>query len=371
MKIGIITFHASHNHGSMLQAWAMQNYLQKKGHKVEIINYRSFQQKKLFFQPFELNNKYSFQSSLKRLFLSPFSFKSFKKKWQLFESFLNSEYNLTKEYNTIEQLYDENFDYDLVVVGSDQIWNTDGLGSGECTEAYFANFVSCKKIAYAPSFGPDITHVNKDFIKKHLRNFSGLSVRESSGKSFLLDNKLVNSVEVVCDPTLLLEGEDYFQLIESRPLYNEDYIFFYSPHALPIRHFEIVNKIGQQLGIPVIADRLYYPKDIKKFSHIKIFPEVGPKEFLNLIKNAQLVVGESFHLLVFSLLLKKSFFCINGDLDNRLSNLLSAVGMQRRAINVKAGELNDDYTIKDFSSAMNFLDSFRQHSYEYLNQFIS
>ena len=76
MKIGIITFHASHNYGSMLQAWALQTYLAKQGHEVEIINYRSFFQKRMYFKAFEWGNKNAWKSSLKRLFLYPSSFRS-------------------------------------------------------------------------------------------------------------------------------------------------------------------------------------------------------------------------------------------------------------------------------------------------------
>lgn len=51
MHIGIITFHASFNYGSMLQAYALQTFLTKQGHKVEIVNYRTLRQKKGYPKP--------------------------------------------------------------------------------------------------------------------------------------------------------------------------------------------------------------------------------------------------------------------------------------------------------------------------------
>ena len=48
MRIGIITFHAAFNYGSMLQAYALQTFLEKKGHQVEIINFRPEIQKKTY-----------------------------------------------------------------------------------------------------------------------------------------------------------------------------------------------------------------------------------------------------------------------------------------------------------------------------------
>ncbi len=345
MKIGIVTFHASHNYGSMLQAWALQTFLVKQGHEVEIINYRSFFQKRMYFKAFEWGNKNAWKSSLKRLFLYPSSFRGLNKKWHLFEDFLHKELYLTPEFNTVEQLYQAKFDYDVVIVGSDQIWNTD---TKECTEAYFANFVNCPKISYAASFGPDVSHIKVDFIRKHLKGFQALSVREEAGKQFLIKNGLADKTEIVCDPTLLLESQDYNALIDEKPLIEEDYIFFYTPHAVPRAYFPIANEIGEKLGMPVLTDRAYYPKDIKQYKYIHNYPEVGPKEFLNLIKNAKLILGGSFHMLVFSLLFHKDFYSINGDVDERTKNLLSKVEFQDRAISLNNQYINQISPIVSF-----------------------
>lgn len=339
MKIGIITFHASHNYGSMLQAWALQTYLAKQGHEVEIINYRSFFQKRMYFKAFEWGNKNAWKSSLKRLFLYPSSFRSLNKKWHLFEDFLHKELYLTPEFNTVEQLYQAKLDYDVVIVGSDQIWNTD---TKECTEAYFAKFVNCPKISYAASFGPDVSHIKVDFIRKHLKGFQALSVREEAGKQFLIKNGLADKTEIVCDPTLLLESQDYNALIDEKPLIEEDYIFFYTPHAVPRAYFPIANKIGEQLGLPVLTDRAYYPNDIKQYKHIRNYPEVGPKEFLNLIKNAKLILGGSFHMLVFSLLFHKNFYSINADKDARTNHLITELKLNERIISLNDGIINDE-----------------------------
>lgn len=370
MKIGIITYHASHNYGSMLQAWAMQRYCEKVGHRAEIINYRSSAQKKMYFKPFEWGNKNAWKSSLKRLLLYPSSFRGLNTKWHLFEDFLCKELHLTQEYNTVEQLYQAKFDYDLVIVGSDQIWNTDGLGSGECTEAYFANFVNCPKISYAASFGPDVSHIKVDFIRKHLKGFQALSVRENAGKQFLIENGLSDDVKIVCDPTLLLGCQDYYSLIDDNPLVKEEYIFFYTPHAVPRAYFPIANQIGEKLGLPVLTDRAYYPNDIKQYKYIRNYPEVGPKEFLNLVKNAKLILGGSFHMLVFSLLFHKDFYSINGDVDERTKNLLSIVALSDRAISLKNGLPRSSMNVASFDKADNVLNKLKSDSEFFLSKFI-
>lgn len=364
MKIGIVTFHASHNYGSMLQAWALQMFLTKQGHEVEFINYRSSYQKKMYFKAFEWGNMNAWKSSLKRLFLYPSSFEGLNKKWYLFETFLQNELHHTKEYNTIEQLYQAKLDYELVIVGSDQIWNTD---TRECTEAYFANFVNCPKISYAASFGPDVSRVKVDFIRKHLKGFQALSVREEAGKRFLIENGLANDVKIVCDPTLLLSSHDYDELIDEKPLVEGDYIFFYTPHAVPRAYFPLANRVGEMLGLPVLTDRAYYPADIGHYDYISNYPEVGPKEFLNLIKNAKLILGGSFHMLVFSLLFHKDFYSINGDVDERTKNLLSKVEMTNRAISLKDGLTHASINIESFERANRLLMDLRAESISFLN----
>ena len=202
--------------------------------------------------------------------------------------------------------------------------------------------MNCPKISYAASFGPDVSHIKVDFIRKHLKGFQALSVREEAGKQFLIKNGLADKTEIVCDPTLLLESQDYNALIDEKPLIEEDYIFFYTHHAVPRAYFPIANKIGEQLGLPVLTDRAYYPNDIKQYKHIRNYPEVGPKEFLNLIKNAKLILGGSFHMLVFSLLFHKNFYSINADKDARTNHLITELKLNERIISLNDGIINDE-----------------------------
>lgn len=331
MKIGIITFHAAHNYGSMLQAYALQVYLERQGHKVEIINFRTPKQKSIYAKPLSWEDIPHIKQSVKRLLLDPRSIKDLNKKWQLFETFLTKHLNLTKEYNTVKELKDASFDYDYIITGSDQIWNTKAI---DFSEAYFATFTRLPKIAYAPSMGPEPEVQDASYVKNLLRDYIAVSVREERTKNFLENNNIYKPVELVLDPTMLLDAEEYKSLFSKEPLIKGKYIFYYTPGGIRPEFMRIAQMIGEKYMLPIITDGTYYPKEMKDFSDIRQYKAVGPSEFLNLVKNAEIVCGASFHLMVFAILFKKKFYCINGDVDSRMNNLMKIIKMEDRIVSV-------------------------------------
>ena len=281
MKIGIITFHASHNYGSMLQAWALQTYLIGLGHDVELVNFRSAIQKTIYHKPLSLARVDVALASLKRLLLFPSSIKPLYKKWYLFEDFLRQEFKLSKECGSFSDLARETHNYDLLICGSDQIWNTNAPDSGG---AYYGNWFKGRKISYAASMGQYPEKCNAGYLKEQIKGFEKISVREERTKAFLQDNDIVNNISVVCDPTLLLDSHQYDDLAGDEPLIKGDYVFFYTPVGLPYEYFAIASDIGKKLGCIVVREKAYYPKDIKRYGNIEQYLPTGPKEFLNLIK---------------------------------------------------------------------------------------
>lgn len=352
MKIGIITFHASFNYGSMLQAWALQTYLERLGHEVQIVNYRSRIQRQTYHKPLDFHNVENSLSSCKRLLLYPSSIKPLNKKWHLFDDFLHKELHLTKEYNTVEELENANFDLDLLICGSDQIWNTNAPDSGE---VYYGNWFKGRKISYAASFGQYPEKINMDFVKSQLKNFQSIAVREEQTKKKIEESGLANNIKVVCDPTLLLSANTYETLITDKPLIKGKYIFFYTPVGLPYEYFAIANHLAEQTGMEVFTEKAYYPRDLKNYPHIHEYLPTGPKEFLNLVKNAIIVCGGSFHLQVFSILFHKEFYCINGDKDARTNNLLCKCGLENRIISLDKPDEIAINTISDWKAIDNRL----------------
>ena len=183
MKIGIITFHASFNYGSMLQAWALQTYLTKLGHDVCIINFRQKSQKLGYDKPISFSSLSNVKRSVKRM-LAPLTIRPLYRKWHLFDGFMHQWFNLTDEYSTLDELRQADFGLDTLITGSDQIWNTMVF---DFSEAYFGTFVDEKtaKIAYAPSMGPTPENQDVAYLKKLLNGYKAVSVREGRTKNFL------------------------------------------------------------------------------------------------------------------------------------------------------------------------------------------
>lgn len=367
MKIGVITFHASHNYGSMLQAWALQTYLEKQGHEVEIVNYRSKIQRLVYHKPISFGRYDVALASIKRLFLYPQSIRPLYKKWHLFENFLMEELKTTKEYHNMEELSTLRNRYDLLICGSDQLWNTNAPDS---VEAYYGNWHNGKKISFAASLGQEPEKCNCEFLHQQIRGFDAVSLREQRSMDFLVQNKIIKKGFIVCDPTILLDAQDYDSIVSDEPLIKDDYVFFYTPVGLPYAYFDIASNIGRELGCKVLTEKAYYPKDINKYGNIESYIPTGPKEFLNLIRFAKCVCGGSFHLQVFSVLFRKDFYCINGDKDSRTNHLMNLLGLQDRIISLSDPKLHAPLNVEPMKNVEQAIKEHREASYRFLAQFI-
>lgn len=367
MKIGIITFHAAHNYGSMLQAYALQTYLEQQGHHVEIINFRSKYQKLMYSKPISFNNLHQIKKTIKLCLFDYSSLEVIKKKWYMFEDFLSKYLNMTVEYQSMDQLKKVHLNFDYIITGSDQIWNTKAK---DFSEVYFGTFTSkIKKIAYAPSMGPEPELQDVLYIKSLLNGFKAISVREKRTKDFLENNDIYHPVEIVLDPTLLLDAKDYTKLYSEEPLVKGRYIFYYTPGCIRPEFMKIAEALGKKFNLPVITEGLYYPKDMKLYSCIKEYKAVGPSEFLNLIKNSEITCGASFHLMAFSLLFQKQFYCINGDVDSRMNNLMKLFNLEDKILSIKSPS-GFNTNIINWGEVKNLLAKYRSSSVTFLQSYL-
>lgn len=368
MRIGVITFHASHNYGSMLQAWAMQTYLEKLGHNVEIVNYRSTIQRAIYHKPISFVRGDIALASMKRLLMYPQSIRPSYKKWHLFEDFLANELKTTEDFHSIVELSSLNSRYDLLICGSDQIWNTRASDSGE---AYYGNWFHGKKISYAASLGQEPEKCDCELLHQQIRGFEAVSLREQRSIDLLVQNGIIKKGDIVCDPTLLLDAKDYDSIVSNEPLIKGDYVFFYTPVGLPYAYLDIASNIGNELNCKVITEKAYYPKDIKRYGNIDSYIPTGPREFLNLIRYAKCVCGGSFHLQVFSILFKKDFYCINGDKDSRTNHLLCLLGLQDRIISLNTPQKRVSLHVEYGKEVALSLYQYREESIQFLDSCIN
>lgn len=364
-KVGTVTFHASYNYGSCLQAYALQKYITNISNneiKYEIINLRNKVQKEMFATPYE---KKGLKNFLKKIIYLNVK-KDLKRKNALFENFICEKLNITKEFESLEELKKANLKYDYLISGSDQIWN---LNAKDFDWSYYLEFSDkSKKISYAASFGPkkqNFTNEEKIRLKKDLNNYSAISVREE-GSAENVRNLINKNPLIHIDPTMLLTKEEWIALAkESKNFLPKDkYILLYDIHSEE-ETFEIAKRISKLTNMSVI-----FPKDNTKvhvFHHFVKKYDNGPIEFLDLINNAELVLSSSFHGTVFSILLQKPFYAINGMKDLRISTLLKTMELESRSIDSNFLESQIiNYKDINFDKSLRILENERKKSKEYL-----
>lgn len=365
-KVGIITFHAPHNYGSMLQAYALQQVILGMGYDCEIINFRSIAQKEMYMPIFMRGTLYG---KCVRFIIQATYALGILKKYRLFEKFLKEDLILSsKEYNTLKELENADFNYDYYISGSDQIWN---VQSWDFSYAYFLTFVkSGRRIAYAPSMGQNLNmdmckDINK--IAEALKKYDAIAMREITGAKYI-ESIYKKPVATVLDPTLLLGSNEYGKLISNKPLIKGEYIFIYSPRYNE-RVYEMAYKLGRKYNQKVVISQGLRTKEemLKWGRKLKIYAAVGPKEFLNLCKNASIICCDSFHAVVFSIILKKCFFVLDGMNDNRISNLLQITQLESRSFSLSDNYLSASLHI-DYESVLNNLDIERRKSIDWLKK---
>ena len=327
--IGILTFHAAHNYGSMLQNYALQQALIKLGYHPETINLRTPVQKEMYdyFKPFhKLLNKKRVVYTLMYL---PWK-KQLCTKHSLFEKFLSDKLNLSKELSKYEDLASL-APYDAYIIGSDQCWN---MTATDFDWSYFLGFTpeESRKLSYAISMGPHPQAIlstgskGLEKVKELLTRFDGISVRDKDTKAVInqiADGKLNADIHV--DPTLLLSSEDWEKITPQESIVKGKYIFFYNPYWVEDA-FKQAKQLGKITGLPVVVSSPNMRGNIL-YSDFKKEFEVGPMEFLNLVRNAEYVIGRSFHLMVFCIIFHKRFIAVEGLGDSRINQLLTFTGL--------------------------------------------
>ena len=243
-KIGIITFHASHNYGSVLQAFALSKTLKNEGFDAKIINYRSQQQKDCY----PIYRKYSGLKGFLRNVYQRLISKKLKRRYNGFEDFINNTLPVTEEINDKDSIKKFSSTFDYYVCGSDQIWNP---ACQDFSPAYYLSFVEGKKrIAYAPSLGKgQFNDAHKALIEELLQNIDCISVREKQGKAFL-ETLTDKRVELVCDPVILFGRKAWEELISEINV-KEPYMFVY---FLENNHGDrgYIDLIAKTLGLNVV-----------------------------------------------------------------------------------------------------------------------
>lgn len=341
MQIGILTlYYDNHNFGGQLQAYALCTYLnQQKNIECEQIAY-DYKERTI---PSIKSRVFSAYSHV----FHPRVMIGLNKRKKTFETFEEAIPHsvVVRSVDKLAQLTQK---YDYVFTGSDQVWNPEYAGKA----FYLGEIPAEKRCAYAASFGKDRLQegaLTENTIKA-LKNYCFISVREDSAVQ-ILEQYGIPNVNMVCDPTLLLKKREWEDSIaQVKRITNDKYVFVYLLGNSQNLRDDLKKKLRSTnlkiVSIPHI--HFTYQKRDKGFADIEAY-DVGPLEFLKLINDAEMVVTDSFHCTLFSILFQKNFWTLSrngkndlGSTNGRMYTLLEKAGlMERYAGSVEKIRLQD------------------------------
>jgi len=309
MKIALLNLPLDNNFGGNLQRYALVKVLQDMGHEVEHINLRFNVQVKTI--PLLKNAARQLFRMIKYRKKSPlFPAISIKMKYNrsivYAKKFQNRYIPHTKVFQSKEELRAIN-GYDVYVVGSDQVWRKK-IAKPHGISTYFFDFLkdtSAPRVAYGVSFGTDeneLTQEERSFLGALYKNFRAVSVRESSGLTLLNEYGWTQPEACfVLDPTMLLDKEDYRGLIKNtNTRKSEGNMFCYILDKSEIKD-KLINNIASE-------------KNLKPFllSIDKDRP-VAIEQWLRSFDDADMVVTDSFHGLLFSIIFNKPYVLLKNE----------------------------------------------------------
>lgn len=363
MKIGILTLPLHKNYGGILQAYALQNYLQKNGYEVILLDR---QWDNVFFD--------HFKTVLKKVLIRK-KMNSQKEIGKHISYFVNKYISKTKVLDSEKKLMKtvDKLKLDAIVVGSDQVWRLEYTGAFSMNYFFdFLNDSNIKKLSYAASFGEDSWVHNSETtnnVKNLLSKFNAISVREDSSIDLCQKNFNV-SVQHHIDPTMLLEKEDYINLtkLEKEPKSKGDILIY----MLDIN-------LDRQKTIDVICKHIkgtLFSVNVKSIDsndklENRIYPTVT--SWLKGFQDAKFVITDSFHGSVFAILFNKPFIAYGnaGRGLSRFNSLFRMFGLENRFIlknsDLDINLLNEEIDWKSINAK---LSTYRLNSKEFFIKYI-
>lgn len=332
-RIATMTFHFAHNYGAMLQAYALEKAINKMGFECYVLDYRLNYINRWYGIKTKDDLCKEYGIILGTLKYYSRCIKGYYKKnndtpqKKYFNSFMRKKLTLSNHvFYQPEDLSKTN--YDIIVLGSDQIWNSDLTGG--LAKEYFGYYFNKKTtiISYAASCGKgSMPQEYKNEYKALLSNINRISVREHA----LAENiKTVYGMdaESVLDPVFLLEKEDWNVLAsQSNKKIDGKYLLIYAFQTSD-DIYRVAIRIAKERNLKLISI-CYEP--IGHYKEIEELFDCSPEEFISLIKNADFVCTSSFHGMAFSLIYNKNFYCMGHPLYSaRNRELLSRLNLESR-----------------------------------------
>lgn len=344
MKVGIMTVTHSLNYGAVLQAYALWKFVSDLGIDAELINLYLPSHK-----DYVKSNKYvpyrqtvslsaAVKNGLRPIIHAIFGPAGYSKiAAKRFKDFTIGNIKFGRIYYGPDEIFADPPAYDLYIAGSDQIWNPSQPYS---LAPYFLSFVlnGGKKISYAASIGIlNLTEKEKEDFKRWLQTFDTISVRESSALALLKGLVPGKQIFRMPDPTFLIDRDEWSKVLKE-PNIKQPYVLLYTLGWQKdlIRYCK---NISLKLNMPLVVLSLLQ----KKHGRYIIERTAGPQEFLGYIKNADLVITDSFHGTVFSLILGvKNFYSYVAKSNQRGSRLFELLEQFDLQSHLLSSDLDQD-----------------------------
>ena len=369
LKTCLVTFFGD-NYGACLQTYATQETLRKLGCDVQILNYeyRSENRK----DPF-LNIMRKRFKNIPHYLFHYFQIMDFKAKKKLsaraFHQFRSEMLNIMEEkFYEAKEISKKNFLFDVYVAGSDQIWNPTFYGC--CNPVYYLDFVcnEAKRISYASSIGVSVMPEEYvDEFRRLVLHFDAVSIREKKG-SEIVEKLCQRNVPTVLDPTLLLTDKQW-DAVCSKPIIDGEYIFCYLFSDNPAYNL-VKKKLKKELNCKIVSIPFVFRE--AESNDEKVY-HAGPAEFISLIKNAKMILTDSFHATAFSITYRKDFLVlerqnkkIKTNMNSRIYSIIGMLGIQDRLIKPYNFKSINNICKIDYDRVYDELENQRKYSIEYL-----
>lgn len=371
-KIGVLTFYYdSVNIGGLLQSFALPYILNKEFHiQAEQIRY-SEKIENSSEQMNQQKNNVIYQLGIQ--FFSMITLKNRKIREKAFYKFINEIPHSSGVFfhHTVENSL---INYDTVMCGGDQIWNSELVR--EHLDVYTLQFVKDdrKKIAYAPSVAiSSLSEKSQICMARGLSNLNYISLRERSNLG-IVQRLTDKQISIVVDPVLLLTESEWLE--QARPVrIKEKYIFCYLLGD-DIKQRRVIEKLAKKLKLKILTLPHILFNKVRKcdlfFGNIRDYSS-GPREFLTLIRNAEMVVTDSFHACVFSMIFKTPFIVFErnkpnekGNMNSRIYDFLEEYHLDKQLVDEKCVKQMNGLPEIDYTFAHDHWKQRREESLRYL-----
>lgn len=336
----------------MLQAVAMNKLFENYFDAVDVLDYR----------PKCITENYNllYTKRIKGFIASVLNVPTNIVKKRRFKRFMEENMRLTPTFFQAEKI---SVDSDLLILGSDQIWNLDVTKGVDKT--YFGKLPNGGQyvIPYAASIGKDaINEKEAETYKTLLNTVPNIGVRERNAQSMLRRIFPDKNIDVTLDPTLMVDASVWNHLEKKIPL-PDKYVLIFSLNGYE-KTYATAEEIAAKRGIPIIEVLGHNIDFLDKRKHRKL-ATLGPQEFLYAIHHADAVVTDSFHGTAFSIIYQRDLRVIpHKTRGARMVELLQAINAENRLVGDHTRIIFEK--IEWNEESLRLLEELKAHSFEFI-----